>query len=86
MDYFDSTHAISIWLLTDIKPIRSPRCAWPLQLGERSRQIGYDAGKAGLDQTKIYHAFDTPTLVVPSRVAKELIRLFCGTASDTPEW
>ena len=27
----------------------------------------------------------TPTLVAPSSVANEPIRLFCGTASATPE-
>jgi hypothetical protein len=53
VDYFDSVMP-SIWLLT-----APPRHVLGLyNWDSTSRAISYDAGKAGLDSSKTYHAFD----------------------------
>ena len=57
VDYFDSPMP-SIWLLTDTSQSVRRDVLGLYNWESAPRQIGYDAGKAGLDQTKTYHAFD----------------------------
>jgi hypothetical protein len=57
VDYFDSPMP-NIWLLTDTSQTVRRDVLGLYNWESAPRAISYDAGKAGLDSTKTYHAFD----------------------------